>query len=208
MTTSRSPAPAVQAPPGKLVVRYVETLMAPEVRAAAGLRHTKTLTKWREVKAQKKEVMAAFADKLDLLDKQALSLEMATREKDGSPVSLPMPCMERPLYREERKSWALAVYKVEEDPVTGEEIEVFERWEDLPEDLLHLNQGSLPFPPPPPGDGGGAGGKPPSHDPLKDVDFPAEEDEEDEPSDGEPPPGPVQPGQERPKGGGRGGKKK
>src|SRR6185312_2302825 len=101
MTTGRSPEPAVQAPPAKLVVRYVETTMAPEVRAAAGLRHTKTLTRWREVKTAKKAAVKDFTTKLDALDEQALSLENATRAKDGDLVSLPMPCKEAPVYRED-----------------------------------------------------------------------------------------------------------
>ena len=205
------PSPSVRTQPGKITVRYVEATMAPEVRAAANHRHTRTTAKYREVKGQKKEALAEFTLKLDTLDKQALSLEMATLAKDGDVVSLPMACLEQPTYREERKAWALAIYRIDEDPLTGEEVRVFEKWEELPEDLLYLNQGTLPFDgkQPPPGGGAGGGGAPgsgkPGHDPLRDVEFPEDEEGEDEPAAKEPPPGPVQPGHEKPKG--RGGKK-
>ena len=205
---SNDPSLSLSVPTAKLVVRYVETEMTPEVRASAGLRHTKTLTKWREVKAAKKQAVADFAIKLDTLDTQALSLETATRAKDGELVSLPMPCKEQPLYREDRKCWGLAVYKIDEDPLTGEEVELFERWEDLPDDLLHLNQGTLPFPkqPPPGGGEGGAGGGSDRNDKLGSVDFP-DEDEDDAGGD-DAPVKPVQPGEKAPKKSGGRGKKK
>jgi hypothetical protein len=204
--------PTLTTPVAKRTVRYVETTMTPEVRASAGLRHTRTLTKWRAVKAAKKDAVKDFTAKLDELDMQALSLENATKEGDGVSVALPMVCKEVPLYREERKVWMLAIYRIDEDPLTNQEVELFEKWEDLPEDLLHLNQGSLPFDGrgDDPDKGGGGGG---GHDPLKDVDFPGEDEQGgDGKADGkaEPPPGPVQPGDEKTKGRGRkgGGKKK
>ena len=152
---------------------------------------------------------AADVPRVDTLDTQALSLETATRAKDGELVSLPMPCKEQPLYREDRKCWGLAVYKIAEDPLTGEEVELFERWEDLPDDLLHLNQGTLPFPkqPPPGGSGEGrSGGGSDRNDQLGSVDCPDED--EDAAGGDEVPVKPVQPGEKKPPRGGRGGKKK
>jgi hypothetical protein len=198
--------PLREPPTPKRVTRSLPHTMDHDLRGVVGTRHIATVQTMRQVKDEKKEVVGTYTSRLESLDLEAKSLELASGAKDGEEVRLSTPCLESAVLHE--GAWQMKLERIERDPSTGQEYRVFVSYEQLPEEFDYLNQGNLFDPKPPPGGGGGSGGSD-SNDKLKDVDFPEEDEEESSGGerDDEPPPKPVQPGEKTPKKPGRGKKK-
>jgi hypothetical protein len=165
--------PLRQPPPPKRSMRDLPCTMDHDLRGVVGLRHITTISTMRQVKDKKKEVVGEYTARLDSLDLEAKGLELASAAKDGEEVELPTPVLETAVFQD--KVWKLKVERIERDPNTGEEYRTFLSYEDLPEELAYLNQGTLfDDDKKPPKDGGGGR----AEDAVKGVDFPEEGDGE------------------------------